>query len=222
MGVRWALLAPIFLSATAFAADMKFAGSLELLGRQSISIRLASHLSVDARLPNTASLSAAKIAAQYRLGDHVEIVCKEIDPLLEESVGHLLFIELTKIRFVRTASSDELARAFRLPAWREPLNLLLPPDVRVPAPTAVKMNDPPPDLTPAELEAHAKFERAREVNLNYIAHLPNFVADETGKRYTGEARFPDWRYLDKIETEITIKGNRSDRQKIRRDGRQWK
>jgi hypothetical protein len=210
----------MLLPISAFAADLKFSGTLELLGRESISIRLPDRIAVDARLPNTSSLSAASIAAKYRLGDHVEIACKEINPILEEAVGRLLFIELTKIRFVRTASPDELAGTLRLPAWREPLNLLLPPDVRVPVPV-VKMNDPPV-LTDAQIEAHAKLERAREVNLNYIAHLPNFVADETGKRYTGEARFPDWRYLDKIETEITVKGNRSDRQKVRRDGKPWK
>ncbi len=197
--------ASMLLPIVAFAADLKFSGSLELLGRESVSIRLPDRIAVDARLPNTSSLSAAAITAKYRLGDHVEIACREINPILEEAVGRLLFIELTKIRFVRTASPEELVRAFRLPTWREPLNLLLPPDVRVPT-AAVKMNDPPV-LTDAQIEAHATLERAREVNLNYIAHLPNFVADETGKRYTGEARFPDWRYLDRIETEITVKGN---------------
>jgi hypothetical protein len=212
--------ASMLLPIVAFAADLKFSGTLELLGRESVSIRLPDRIAVDARLPNTSSLSSAAIAAKYRLGDHVEIACREINPILEEAVGRLLFIELTKIRFVRTASPEELVRAFRLPTWREPLNLLLPPDVRVPT-TAVKMNDPPV-LTDAQIEAHATLERAREVNLNYIAHLPNFVADETGKRYTSEARFPDWRYLDRIETEITVKGNRSDRQKVRRDGKPWK
>ena len=221
MGMRFALLGAMLLPIGAFAADLKFSGSLELLGRESVSIRLPDRIAVDARLPNTSSLSAATITAKYRLGDHVEIACKEINPILEDATGRLLFIELTRIRFVRTASPDELIRAFRLPAWREPLNLLLPADVRVPRPAAIKMNDPPV-LTDTEIEAHVKLERAREVNLNYIAHLPNFVADETGKRYTGEARFPDWRYLDKIETEITVKGNRSDRQKVRRDGKQWK
>lgn len=64
-----------------------------------------------------------------------------------------------------------------------------------------------------------KLEHAREVNLQYASRLPNYVADEIAKRYTRNRKSKDWRYLDTIETEITIHGARASRQRIRRDGK---
>jgi hypothetical protein len=70
-------------------------------------------------------------------------------------------------------------------------------------------------------QAEDKLEHAREVNLRYAAGLPNFVADETAKRYTSTKKSPSWRPVDTIETEITIKGNRAVRKQIRRNGEAW-
>ena len=88
-----------------------------------------------------------------------------------------------------------------------------------------------PDLRPADppgtaaggeaAEAHAKLEHARRVNLAYASNMPNFVADETAKRYTSPPGSKRWHYLDTIETEITFKGSRAFRQHIRKDGRPW-
>ena len=66
-----------------------------------------------------------------------------------------------------------------------------------------------------------KLERAREVNLEYAENLPNFVADETAKRYVSDARSSKWRLVDTIQTEITFKGDRAVRQQIRRNGKPW-
>jgi hypothetical protein len=70
-------------------------------------------------------------------------------------------------------------------------------------------------------QPEGKLERAREVNLRYAASLPNFVADETAKRYVSSKKLPSWRLDDTIETEVTIKGNRAVRQQIRRNGKAW-
>jgi hypothetical protein len=64
--------------------------------------------------------------------------------------------------------------------------------------------------------------QAREVNLEYISHMPDFVADETAKRYTGSNNSRDWRYSDTIETEISFRGSSAVRGQIRRNGKVWK
>src|SRR5262249_17545607 len=50
-------------------------------------------------------------------------------------------------------------------------------------------------------------EHAREVNLERAAKLPNFVADETAKRYKSRhTNPPQWEFVDTIEAEISVKG----------------
>jgi hypothetical protein len=73
-----------------------------------------------------------------------------------------------------------------------------------------------PQATPQE-----KLERARKVNLDYVANMPNFVADETAKRYTSEFGSPKWRYSDTIDTEIAFMGERVVRRRLRRNGKPW-
>jgi hypothetical protein len=190
--MRIALLALLLLPCHGFAADAVYSGSLERVGQESISIRLADRRVIDARLPNTRLLSAGKIAAQYKMGDQVEITCRQIKPVWEEDTSRYQFLELTKLRFLRES----------------------------PKPAA----SAPTPLTKEEVlnaVAHSKLEQAREINLEYVSNLPNFVADETAKRYTSDAKSPQWRYLDTIETEITFNGNRAVRQQIRRNGRPW-
>jgi hypothetical protein len=63
--------------------------------------------------------------------------------------------------------------------------------------------------------------RARRVNLNYIAHMPNFVADETAKRFRSTVQSPRWRDYDTVEDEITFQGNRAIRRQIRRNHKAW-
>jgi hypothetical protein len=70
--------------------------------------------------------------------------------------------------------------------------------------------------------ADLKLAEAREVNLEYVSHMPDFVADEKAKRYTSNNNSRDWRYSDTIETEISFRGSRAVRGQIRRDGKPWK
>jgi hypothetical protein len=64
---------------------------------------------------------------------------------------------------------------------------------------------------------------ARRVNLDRAANMPNFVADETAKRYRspGKANPPAWKLVDTIDSEITFRGNKPTREHIRINGKPW-
>ncbi len=195
----WALLISLFLWQPSRAADLVFSGNLERVGQHSISIKLPDRRVIDARLPNGSRLSAGKIAAQFKIGDPVQITCKSIRPVWEEGESRYQFLELTKIQpFERPPG---LTHLFEFPTLPQSANA-----------------SSPPNTAPADNQ----LEHARKVNLEYAANLPNFVADETARRYTSSAASPPWHYLDTIETQITIKGNRADREQIHHNGRPWK
>ncbi len=191
------------------------------MGHESISVRLADRRVIDARLPNTPLLSPVKIAAQYSFGDQVQITCKPIQAIWEEDSSRYQFLELTKLRFLRRASSEELYEMLELRPFREELNLLNRPNPSVSAPDTRLPNSKRPSVDGMDSVAHSKLEHAREANLEFAANMPNFVADETAKRYTAEGKSPQWRYLDTIAAEIAFKGDSAVRQQIRRNGRSW-
>src|ERR1051326_1830780 len=65
-------------------------------------------------------------------------------------------------------------------------------------------------------------EHARKVNLARAAALPNFVADETATRYKSRhIDPPKWELVDKIESEISVKGPGFTRTNIRVNGKPW-
>lgn len=204
----------------AFAQDLNFSGSLERVTNDSISIRLTDRRIVDARLASTGDFTAGKIARRYKFGDQVEIACERIQPSWEEDSARLQFLELKKLRFIRAASAEQLTIMRQLPDWREQANLLERPDT---PDSATEGPVGAPKATPrgSEAEGLKKLERAREVNLDYAASLPNFIADETAKRYTSDTRSTRWHYLDTIEAEVTFQKNRSTREQVRRNGRKW-
>ena len=109
---------------------------------------------------------------------------------------------------------DQVVPGFQPP--REGVNLLSRQDAAVSAP---KGEPDAPRTASGGLDG--KLEHAREVNLKYASNMPNFVADETAKRYTRANKSLLWRHLDTIETEITFKGTRAVRQRIRRNGKPW-
>jgi hypothetical protein len=78
--------------------------------------------------------------------------------------------------------------------------------------TAMPAGPPQPEL-----------EHARQVNLNRAANMPNFVADETAKRYKSltKANPPEWKAVDTIQSEITFKGGDPTRDHIRINGKPW-
>ena len=66
-----------------------------------------------------------------------------------------------------------------------------------------------------------ELEHARRVNLDYVSHMPNFVADETAKRFRSTVQSPRWRDYDTVEAEITFQGDRAIRRQIRRNHKPW-
>jgi hypothetical protein len=72
-------------------------------------------------------------------------------------------------------------------------------------------------------EPSATLERARQVNLERAAALPNFVVDEYVQRYkSGHSDPPKWKLFDTIESELAVQGSGFTRQQVRRDGKPWK
>jgi hypothetical protein len=195
-----------------FASDLVFSGSLERVGHESLSVRLADRRVIDARLPNKSPLTSGAIASQYNRGDKVQITCKTIQPVWEEESFRFQSLELMKLRLEGRPSTGELSDTLELPSWREGVNLLSRPNTAPARRTEVEGMD---------AVARSQLEHAREVNLAYASNMPNFVADETAKRYTSDRTSPQWSYLDTIETEITFKGPVVVRQQIRKDGKPW-
>ncbi|MGA3202486.1 MAG: hypothetical protein ABSF12_08325 [Bryobacteraceae bacterium] len=206
MGLRLAWLTLLLVPCGGFAADLVFSGSLERVGHESISIRLSDRRVIDARLPSSSLLQAEAVAAQYEMGDRVQMTCKAIQPVWEAETASYQSLELTQLQRLRKPLPEELSKMPPLPPWRAGVNLLRGPSA------------PPPDRRPADEPPLA---HAREVNLKYAANMPNFVADETAKRYTGNGTPEQWRSVDTIETEISFKRSGAVRQRIRKDGVSW-
>lgn len=194
------------------AADVTFSGCLERAGDQSISIQLADHRVICALLPDAAPLSAAAVAEQYRMGDQVEIRCKPIQPVWEKGTSRYQYLEVTAMRLVDRPSPEKLAQILDAVPFREGENLLARPDSAASVSHKANVLSGP---------GSQEFERARRVNLDYVANMPNFVADETAKRYRSTRKTPRWTSFDTLETEITFQGHRIIRRQIRRDGKPW-
>ena len=205
--VSFLLLQPV----RGFEAGISFTGGLERVGDQSISVKLADHRVIDALLPNTSALGSTAIAAQYNMGDEVEIKCEPIQPVWEAATSRFQSLEVTAIRLVRRPSTEEVSKLLEAKP-REGKNLLQRPTVVVAMPKRSADSD---------VAGSRELEHARRINLEYAANMPNFVADETAKRYRSTARSPDWRPYDTVESEITFRGRRAARQQIRRNGKPW-
>jgi hypothetical protein len=194
-----------------FEGALSFTGSLERVGDQSISVKLADRRVIDAMLPNKPALESTALAAQYKMGDEVEIECKPIQPVWEAATSRFQSLEITAIHFVRRPSPEEVSRLLEARA-REGKNLLKRPTVALSTP---KLAIDPDAAGVSELE------HARRINLEYAENMPNFVADETAKRFRSTMRSPNWRPYDTIESEIAFRGRRAVRQQIRRNGKPW-
>jgi len=210
--MRLCLLASLLLRpGRGFDDGISFTGGLERVGDQSISVKLADNRVIDAMLPNTLALASTAIAAQYNMGDEVEIKCKPTQPVWEAATSRFRFLEITAIRFLRRPSPEEVFSMLEARP-REGKNLLQLPAVVVPKPNRTADPDAP---------GARALEHARQINLEYAANMPNFVADETAKRYRSTPRSPGWSHYDTVETEITFRGRRAVRQQVRRNGKPW-
>lgn len=176
----------LLFSFVASAADRIFSGSLERVTHASITIRLPDGLIVDAVLP-------AAIGVPYHLADQVEIVCAPAKTVYDATAGLHYHLQLKSLRLLRPASQTEQAAMIESLSWQPGENLLQP--ARAPVPTA-------------EL---SQLDRIRQVNLDYVSKLPDFVADEITRRYRSYDVGKPWRLEHTIEDEITVKDNRVSR-----------
>jgi hypothetical protein len=206
--IPFALLTALLLPPRrAFAADAVLPGALERLADGSIFIRLADGRLIDARLPHTADLAAESIAAHYSLADQVEITCKPIHAVYNQEMALHQHLELQKLKRLRPASPEERAQVLEHLARERGANLL--------------KDSGAPFRPDTSAEAGALLAHVRQVNLEFVANLPNFVADETGKRYTATLTSKDWRYVDTIESQITFRSGQASREQIRLNSKAW-
>jgi hypothetical protein len=70
--------------------------------------------------------------------------------------------------------------------------------------------------------AQTGLDSACQVNLELVATMPSFVADEISKRYEGRLGSSKWRQVDAVETEITVNGTVITRRNWNRNGKPWK
>ena len=177
------------------ARDFVLAGRLEGVTHTSISIRMADGRAVDAVLP-------ARIAVPYSAADQVEITCTPTNTVYDAQAALHFHLLMKSLRLVRTATPQERAEVMALLSWQPRENLLYRPEPVAPR-------------SPFELE------RVRQVNLEYLSKMPNFVADETTRRYESDNAEKPWRLYDTIEDEITFKGVQLDRRNIRQNGKRF-
>jgi hypothetical protein len=189
-----------------FDAGLIFAGGLERVGDQSISVKLSDRRVIDAMV-----VDSEAIVAKYRMGDEVEIQCKPIPPVWEAATSRFQSLEVTSIRFLQRPSQEEVSKMLEARP-REGKNLLERPDVPFAGPNrAADLNSP----------GAREWENARRINLEYLASMPNFVADEVAKRFRSTTKSPGWSRYDTVESEIAFRGRRAVRQQIRRNGKPW-
>jgi len=185
VALAWALLTQALP-----AAGLTFTGNLRFVSTSAITIRLSNGVVVVARLPAKGDLTAAKIAAQYKFADQVQVTFKGVGGSWDESVKRYHSLEPTAIRFDRAGSPEEIAKVSAALFGQDGENLLHPPD----APK------PPPVRDPEGLE------RERSVNLARAERMPSFVADEIATGFHRGKKEFDWKKQDTIESEIFFKG----------------
>jgi len=191
-------LAVLLLPIRAAGADLTFTGNLRFVSATTITVRLSNGIVIDARLPKTGELAVEKISVQYKFADQVQIACKNIRAVWDQSVRLYHLLELTHIHFVRAPSEEEAALVSASLSWQSGDNLLKP----VPgAPKPAKAADP------------EGLERVREVNLARAAKMPNFSADERATRSLSRKQ------VDTVESEIAFHGDDAARQHVRINGK---
>jgi hypothetical protein len=203
------VLVAILQSGHAYQTHLSFSGYLERVGTKSVSVQLPDRVVIDALLP--ADLEAATLAAQYHMGDEVEMSCLQIQPVWEEDTARFQSLEAVSLHLLRHRSPEEVSSMLEaIP--REGKNMLERPKT-----TPSAANESPDPSAPG----YKEWEHARKVNLEYASAMPNFVADESAKRYRSGTASGTLRPFDTIDSEVTFRNRRVIRQQIRRNGRPW-
>jgi hypothetical protein len=194
----------------------RFSGGLQFVTREELIIRLADGLLVVSQIPKD-GLVGKQLFSNHKFGDQVEITCESVDSRFDRNLESYADrekrrrLELKTIRFLRVSSSEEWSKEIAGRAWREKGNLLkdLP-------------GNSSPAVSPPSVSATDVFlQHAREVNLEYVAKLPNFVVDETARQYSSKRFPPKWDYVYTVESELTVRGLRTIHQQVIKNGRPW-
>ncbi len=195
---------------------LRFSGGLQFVTREELIIRLADGVLVVSQIPNHGRVGE-QLVSKHKLGDQVEITCKPIDSRLDPNLeSHAdrekrRRLELKTIRFLRPSSGEELSKEIACRAWREKGNLLkgLP-------------ENPSPAVNPRSVSATDVFlQHARDINLEHVAKLPNFVVDETATQYSSRSFPPQWDQVYTVESELIVRGLRTIHQRMIKNGRPW-
>jgi hypothetical protein len=194
-----------------FDGGLTFTGNLERVGNESISVKLPDRRVIDAMLPKKQLFDASAVAARYSMGDELTVSCKPITAVWEAATSRYQSLEVTAIRLVRRLSPEEVSKLLEARP-REGENLLQRPE-NISTPQAITIDLGRP--------GGKELERARRVNLERLSKMPNYVADETAKRFRSTASSTDWSNFDTVQSEITFRGRRAVRQQIRRNGKRW-
>jgi hypothetical protein len=198
------LLTSLFITAVSQAADNVVVGNLALVSTGSISVRLSDGRVMDVRLPKSGDLAAKAIAMNYKLGEKIEITCRNIDRYVDKSTESFVFVELKKIRSIAPASPEEMANVLAVLSWKSGTNLLDVP------PFAVH-NEPTGDSP--------ELERIRKTNLDIARTLPNFAASEKALRFLRGKSSSTWQLQDTVESELVYQGVHATRQNVRINGK---
>ncbi len=195
---------------------LRFSGGLEFVTREELIIRLADGLLVVSQIPKDGRMGE-QLVSKHKFGDQVEIMCKFIDSRFDRNLESYADrqnrrrLELKTIRFLRVSSGEEWSKEIACRARREKGNLL----------KDIPKNSSPAISPPSVSATDVFLQHARDVNLEYVAKLPNFVVDETATQYSSNRFPPKWDYVYTVESELTIRGLRAIHQQMIKNGRPW-
>jgi hypothetical protein len=150
--------------------------------------------SISILMPDGLRVDAVKltgIPVPYQLADQVELTCTSAKTVYDATAGLHDHLQLKSIRLVRTATPEERAAMTDSLSWRRGATI------------------------PIATVDQSELDRVRQVNLEYAAKLPDFVADEINRRYRSYEEGKPWRLEKTIEDEITVKDNRVSHQNVR-------
>ena len=205
------------MSASAIVASEHFAGYLDRLTNNAITIQQADGVAISALLPREAEGAVQAIAIQCAFGDQIVISCRHIQPVYDPDAGRYQTLEMSGLQRVRGATLQEMSTIALSHGWSAGGNLLKTPD-RPHASTPVAAGN----ANNGDDRAQSEIALAREINLEVGSRLPNFIADETARVYMSSSERKDaWRFEYAVEAEVTFDHGHISRRNIRKDGHPW-
>lgn len=219
------------LGAAAGTGDLHFRGSMVAVTDVTITIRQDDGILINALLPDARGLTGKELAAKYQIGDLVEIAAHTLSPPAYDAIANKRrWLALDSLYYRGKPSQQALIATLQSRALLTPHNLL----VRTADPSSPGVGAA--GLAQEEGQAggmpvpsdDARVKELREHILDYVAHMPNYTADEVATRFQyffqGELLPPNpvpWHLLDRVEDQVTVDDGRESRDHVLLNGRQW-